>query len=218
MIVGLVDGVVGAHEVPGSVRELSSLPDPDYVDLFTLSTDIVATPERWARAMFGDVPSATELLIWRGLLGLRLYRGRSSATVAGWRIGGLGEDWIRLEAASWFLTANLLVHTADGRVALWTFLRYDRALGRVVWPPLSAIHRRVVPGVLRGVAARVAIRSRRSERAGGGDSGRRRPARPRGHAARTGYQLDSHRRGAWRVEAGSVGATEDYQMNVPSSW
>ena len=160
MIVGPGDGVVATNEVPGSVRELSSLPDPDYVDLFTLSTDASTTPERWARAMFGDVPSVTGRLIWRGLLGLRLSRARSSVTVAGWQIGGLGEDWIRLEATSWFLAANLLVHTADGRVSLWTFLRYDRALGRVVWPPLSAIHRRLVPRVLRGAAARVAIRGR----------------------------------------------------------
>ena len=164
MIVGPVDGVVATHEVPGSVRELSSLPDPDYVDLFTLSTSASTTPERWARAMFGDVPSATERLIWEGLLGLRLSRARSSATVAGWRVGGLGEDWIRLEAASWFLAANLLVRTADGRISLWTFLRYDRPLGRVVWPPLSAIHRRLVPRVLRGAAARVAVRSQRGER------------------------------------------------------
>jgi len=164
MIVGLVDRVVEVHEVPRSVRALSSLPDPDYVDQFTLSTDIEAAPERWARVMFGNVPSVAELLIWRGLLGLRLARGRSPATVAGWRIGGRGEDWIRLEAASWFVTGNLLVQTADGQVALATFLHYDRCVGRGVWPPLSAIHRRVVPGLLRDAAARVAAGSRRAER------------------------------------------------------
>lgn len=163
MIVGLVDRVVKAHEVPASVRALSSLPDPDYVDLFTLSTDIQATPQQWARAMFGDVPGVAELLIWRGLLGLRLDRGRSPATMAGWRIAGRGENWIRLEAASWFLTANLLVQVADGRVSLGTFLHYDRCVGRAVWPPLSAIHRRVVPGLLRDAAARAATESRRAE-------------------------------------------------------
>jgi len=161
----LVDRTVGTHEVPGSVRTLSSLPDPDYADLFTLSTDTEATPEQWARAMFGDVPSVAERLIWRGLLGLRLTRGRSPATVAGWQISGRGADWIRLEAASWFLTGNLLVQTADGRVSLATFLRYDRCLGRGVWPPLSAVHRRLVPGVLRDAAPRAAIKSRRAGKA-----------------------------------------------------
>jgi len=164
MMAGFAGRAVGTHQVPASVRALSSLPDPDYADLFTLSTGIEAAPERWARAMFGDVPGPAELLIWRGLLGLRLARGRSPATVAGWQIGGRGEDWIRLEAASWFLTANLLVQAADGRVSLGTFLRYDRCVGRGVWPPLSAIHRRIVPGVLRDAATRAASGSRRDVR------------------------------------------------------
>ncbi|SCG54187.1 hypothetical protein GA0070609_2909 [Micromonospora echinaurantiaca] len=156
MTIGLVDSAVGTHHIPAAVRALSSLPTIDYADLFTLRTEATATPEQWARAMFGDVPSVAELLIWRGVLGLRLSRGRSPDTVAGWRIDGRGDDWIRLQTASWFLTANLLVQTADGRVSLGTFLRYDRRLGRGVWPPSSAVHRRLVPGVLRAAAARVA--------------------------------------------------------------
>jgi hypothetical protein len=155
MTFDLVAGVVGTRNVPESVRACSSLPDIDYVDHFTLATTADATPEQWARAMFGNVPSLAERLIWRGLLQLRLSRGRSADTVGGWRIGGRGEDWIRLEAASWLLTGNLVVRATDGRVSLSTFLRYDRPLGHGVWPPLSAVHRRLVPGVLRGAAARV---------------------------------------------------------------
>lgn len=143
-----VRGVVGTHNVPESIRVLSSLSRIDYVDVFTLSVDADATPEQWARAMFGDVPSSAERLIWRGLLGLRLSRGRSPETVGGWRITARGEDWIRLEAASWFLTGNLVVEATDGRVSLGTFLRYERRLGQYVWPPLSAVHRRLAPGLL----------------------------------------------------------------------
>lgn len=149
---------VGPREVPASVRALSRLPAIDYVDHFTLAADADATPEQWARAMFGDVPSAAERLIWRGLLGLRLGRGASPDAVAGWRIAGRGEDWILLEAASWFLTGNLLVRAADGRVSLGTFLHYDRRLGRAVWPPLSAVHRRLAPGLLRDAAAKIRTR------------------------------------------------------------
>jgi hypothetical protein len=158
---GRVESAVWTQGVPGPVRTLSSLPEVDYADWFSLSTDVKATPERWARAMFGDVPSPGERLIWRGLLGLRLSRERSLDTVGGWRIGGSGEDWIRLEAASWFLAGNLVVRTAGGRVTLVTFLHYRRRLGRGVWPPLSAVHRRIVPGVLRDAATRVAARARR---------------------------------------------------------
>jgi hypothetical protein len=146
---------VGTPNIPGSIRALSSLPAIDYVDLFTLSTDADASPEQWARAMFGDVPSIAEQLIWRGLLGIRLSRGRSPATVAGWQIAECGDNWIRLEAASWFLTGNLVVRATDGQVSLVTFLRYDRRLAHWVWPPLSAVHRRLAPGLLRDAAARI---------------------------------------------------------------
>jgi hypothetical protein len=164
MTVGSVDNAVGTDNIPASVRALSSLPDIDYADQFTLFTDGHATPEQWARAMFGDVPSLAEMLIWRGLLGLRLCPGRSPATVAGWQIGDRGDDWIRLQAASWFLTGNLLVQTADRRVSLTTVLHYDRRLGQAVWPPLSAIHRRLVPRLLRDAAARAASGSLPAER------------------------------------------------------
>ncbi|MEV0118208.1 hypothetical protein AB0H77_34035 [Streptomyces sp. NPDC050844] len=150
-----IDGAVGVHRLPESFRALSSLSVIDYVDRFAIATDVVASPEQWARAMFGDVPSPAERFIWRGLLGIRLSRGRSPQTVAGWRIAARGEDWIRLEAASWFLAGNLVVRAADGRVSLGTFLRYDRWLGRLLWPPLSAVHRRLAPGVLRDAEAKV---------------------------------------------------------------
>ena len=155
MTIDLTDRAVGSPNIPESVRALSSLPDIDYADRFTPSTDAQAPPERWARAMFGDVPSAAELLIWRGLLGLRLSRERSPATVAGWQIGEQGNDWIRLEAASWFLTANLLLQTTQGQVSLATFLHYDRLLAQGVWPPLAPIHRRLVPRLLHNATARI---------------------------------------------------------------
>ncbi|GAA3388501.1 hypothetical protein [Cryptosporangium minutisporangium] len=143
--------------VTESVRALSSLADAHYADHFALVTDSAAdaTPEQWARAMFGDVPNPGERFIWRGLLGLRLSPGRSPDTVAGWRIGERGNGWIRLETASWFLSANLVVQAADGQVSLGTFIRYDRRLGGWIWRPLSRVHRRLTPGVLRDAATKV---------------------------------------------------------------
>lgn len=159
MTVSPVSSAVGTGNIPAYVRALSSLPDIDYADRFTLTTEVAATPQRWARAMFGDVPNPAEVLIWRGLLGLRLSRERSPATVAGWRIGRSGDDWIRLEAASWFLTGNILLQTADRRVSVGTFLRYDRRPAHRVWPPLSAVHRRLVPVLLRAAEAKLATGS-----------------------------------------------------------
>ncbi|MEV4538113.1 hypothetical protein AB0J82_30455 [Asanoa sp. NPDC049518] len=151
--------IVRTHEIPAPERALSSLAVVDYADHFTLATEVKATAEQWARAMFGDTPSAGEILIWRVILGLRLRRGRSPDTVAGWRIGARGDDWIRLEAQSWFLSANLVVHAPVGRVSLWTFLRYGGPVGRYAWPPLSAVHRGLVPGVLRTAASSIQRRA-----------------------------------------------------------
>ncbi|WP_017601371.1 DUF2867 domain-containing protein [Nocardiopsis lucentensis] len=150
-----VDGAVGTGAVPASVLALSSLSRVDYIDMFTLSTDVDATPEQWARAMFGDVPDPLARLIWQGLLGLRLSRGPSPDTVAGWRITGRGDDWIRLATASRSTSDNLVVRVADGRVSLVTCRRYGRPLDRLVWTPLSAVHRRLAPGVLRGAVTAV---------------------------------------------------------------
>ncbi len=155
MVLGSTEGAVGNGDVPASVLALSSFTDIDYADQFSRATDVDAAPEQWARAMFGDVPDVAERFIWRVLLHLRLSRGRSPATVAGWRIGDRGEDWVRLEAGSWFLTANLLVRAADGRVSLGTFVHYDRRVGRAVWVPLSAVHRRLAPRVLREAEGRL---------------------------------------------------------------
>ncbi|GAA2208941.1 hypothetical protein GCM10009850_043990 [Nonomuraea monospora] len=142
--------------IPESVRTLSPL--SDYIDHYTLATGVRATPEQWARAMFGDVPNAAERLIWRGFLGLRLTREPSPQTVAGWRIAEQGPDWIRMEAASWLLTANIVVRAAEGQVSAATYLRYERGLGRVVWTVLSPVHRALVPRILRmGEAARTSV-------------------------------------------------------------
>ncbi|MFI1829762.1 hypothetical protein ACH41E_25465 [Streptomyces sp. NPDC020412] len=162
---GAVEGAVGVRRIPEPFCALSSLPALAYVDRYTLNTEAAASPEQWARAMFGDVPSRGERFIWRGLLGLRLSRGRSAGTVAGWRIAERGDDWIRLEATSWFLAGNLVIQSSGGQVSLGTFLHYRRRLGGAIWPPLSAVHRRLAPGALRDAEARV-LAPPRTERDG----------------------------------------------------
>lgn len=151
---GQVESAVGVSTVPDSLRSASSLPRIDYADAFTLTTGLSATPEGWARAMFGDTPDLAARLIWRGFLGLRLSQGAAPDTVAGWRIAERGQDWIRLEADSWFLNGNLVVRADGAGVSLGTFLHYRRPFGGLVWPPLSALHRRLAPGLLRDAAAR----------------------------------------------------------------
>src|SRR5882724_2606251 len=55
MTAGSIASAVGVRQIAGATRALSSLPEIDYVDLFTLElgSDPGASPERWAGA--GDV-------------------------------------------------------------------------------------------------------------------------------------------------------------------
>jgi hypothetical protein len=151
---GPVTGLVGLSVLPADVLARSPLA-ADYVDHFSLPVDTRANPEQYARAMFGDVPSAAEVFIWRGLLQLRLSKGVSPHSVAGWRIAESSPDWIRLHAQSHSLTVHLVVSASSDQLELTTLVKYDRRLGRWAWDPLSAVHRRLAPSLLVNAAARV---------------------------------------------------------------
>jgi hypothetical protein len=75
--------------------------------------------------------------------------------VGGWKIADRGDSWLRVEASSWFLTAHVVLQVADGQVSVATFVRYDRPIAAFVWPPVSIIHRRVMPDLLRHAARRI---------------------------------------------------------------
>ncbi|MFI9048357.1 hypothetical protein [Streptomyces sp. NPDC053427] len=138
------------HHVPEAIRSLSTMADPDYLDLFTLTARDASdwSPEQWARAMLEDVAGRKGQILWRGLLGLRLERRGTPDCVAGWKIADRGDGWVRLGARSWFLTAHLIVEVRDGQVSLATFMQYDRPLAARVWTRVSARHRTVAPGLL----------------------------------------------------------------------
>src|SRR5262245_40476571 len=142
---------VRERNVPESIRSLTTLAHPDYVDLFAIETKSAArrSPEQWARAGVEEAAGFGGQLVWRVLLGLRLESRSSPDLVGGWRIAGRGDCWVRLEAASWFITAELVVHVDEGRVSVATFIRYDRLMAALVWPALSIGHRRAMPGLLR---------------------------------------------------------------------
>jgi hypothetical protein len=172
--------VVEQRNVPDTVRSLSTLAKQDYVDLFTVTAGTAAdrSPEQWARAAVEDtagefavgrviadwVDDAAGLagqFVWRVLLGLRLEWRPSPAHVAGWKIVHRGDSWIVLEAASWFLTAQIVVQVGDGQVSFATFIRYDRPVAALVWPALSVGHRQAMPGLLRHAAKVMASRGSR---------------------------------------------------------
>jgi hypothetical protein len=87
--------------------------------------------------------------VQRAFLGLRLQLRPSPDHLLGWKIADRGENWIRLEAASWFLTGHVLMHFDQRHASFASFIRYDRRLAAFVWPPVSLIHRHVALAVMR---------------------------------------------------------------------
>jgi hypothetical protein len=143
------------HDVPQSIRALSTMSPPSYVDLFVADVADATShsPEQWARAAVEGASEAGRFLAWRAALGLRL--SDAPDRIGGWRVGERGDGWIRVEAESWFLTAHMVFVVEPGLVSLATFVRYDRRLGALVWPPVSAVHRSVAPGFLAGAVHRL---------------------------------------------------------------
>jgi hypothetical protein len=146
-----VSTVVGLPNLPEAIRSLGGLASPDYADLYTVTTReaMDKSPEDWARATLEETPTGRSApSLWR-LLGLRLGPRHSPDHVQGWKIADRGDNWIRLEAASWFMTAHGVLQVDEGRVSVALFLRYDRPMAALVWPPVSIMHRRAVPAMLR---------------------------------------------------------------------
>jgi hypothetical protein len=146
------------RDVPADMRSRSSLERVDYADLFTATTSepVRLTPQHWARALQCSAPWRVRLIVaaasitQRWILGLRVDRPSSSSTMLGWKLADRGDNWFRLEASSsWLGSANLVFRSRGREVCFATLLRYDHPLARVVWTPVSRLHRFVGISLLR---------------------------------------------------------------------
>src|SRR5215813_10862007 len=122
--------VIQQRNIPEVIRSLSGMDSPDYIDLFTVTTNEAAdgSPEQWSRTAIEDVAGLGGQIILGGVLGLRLKSRPSAARGGGWKIADRGADWIRLEASSWFLTAHLVIRLDDEHLSIGTFIRYNRPI------------------------------------------------------------------------------------------
>ena len=145
-----MSSLVGVHDVPEAVRSLTTFTAPDYVDLFTVTTPAAADrpAEEWARAVLEHAGGRPARVLWR-LMGLRLGRRHSPGYVEGWKITARSDNWLRVETASWYLTAQAVCLVEEGQVSMSLSLRYDRPIAALVWAVVSGPHQRAVPGMLR---------------------------------------------------------------------
>jgi hypothetical protein len=147
----VVTGVVGLTDVPSEIRGIAALAGADYADCFTATTSWPRdrSAEGWARVALEETPTGRAApVLWR-LLGLRLGPTPSPDYVQGWRVSDRGDDWIRIETGSWLMTAHAVVQADAQHVSLALFVRYERPIAALVWPPVSVLHRRAVPAILR---------------------------------------------------------------------
>jgi hypothetical protein len=145
------------------------LADANYADIVTATIDETpsGTPEQLVRAVLNGMPRGLLVfvsLVQRVFLGFRLKLRPSPDRLLGWKIVGRGENWMRIEAASWFMTGHVVMHVDEGQISLASFIRYDRRPAAFVWPPVSLIHRQVALALVRS-ATRMQYRDRGSSNA-----------------------------------------------------
>jgi hypothetical protein len=142
------------RNVPEAVRALDTMVAPDYCDIVTATVEELPqrTPEEWLLVSLKGVPRGLLMfvpLIQRLVLGLRLQMRPSPDHVLGWKIADRGDDWLRIEAASWFMTGHVVMHVNEGQMHFATFISCDRWPAAFIWPPVSLIHRQVALALVR---------------------------------------------------------------------
>jgi hypothetical protein len=144
------------REVPEEIRSLG-LEGADYADIVSapLPDGPGRTPEQWMvdglRVLPGALTRAIPL-IHRGLLGLRVKLPPSADQPLGWSVAERDRDHISIEAAGPLIAARVVVHVGPTHGSLASFVRYERRLAALIWPPVSLIHRRVALALVRGAA------------------------------------------------------------------
>lgn len=111
--------------------------------------------EEWARAAWEGAPTPLRWFMlagWRFVLGLHLGPRPSPDHILGWQVIERDSDRTVCQLRSGFLSAVNLFRIADDRFIWSTFVTYDRPLARIIWPPVSVIHRVLVRSALRRAA------------------------------------------------------------------
>lgn len=113
------------------------------------------TAEQWARTAWECAPTPLRWFItagWRLVLGLRLGPRRSRDHILGWRIVDCHPEEIACQLDSWFLNGYNTFRLTDGHLIWSTFVTYERPIAKVIWPPVSILHRALVRSALRRAA------------------------------------------------------------------
>jgi hypothetical protein len=111
--------------------------------------------EEWARAAWEGAATPLRWFMvagWRFVLGLRLGPRPSPDYILGWQIVERDPDRTVCQLRSSLLAARNTFRKADGRFIWSTFVTYERPIARIIWPPVSVVHRILVRVALRKAA------------------------------------------------------------------
>lgn len=144
---------------PEDLQTLDSLAHADYSDCFSVPGGVSApiTPAQYTHLAFRAAPGLVRSMVpivQRFLLGLHTDRESSVERPLGWTIVAGGNDWIRLEARSWMMTAHLVGKLSRQRVDLATFVRFDHPVAHPIWRAVVPLHRLAGRAILHSAARR----------------------------------------------------------------
>ena len=94
---------------------------------------------------------------WRFVLRLRLGPRNSANHILGWQIIDRRPDETVCQLRSGFLDAYNTFRLVDGRLVWSTVVIYEGPIARVIWPPVSVLHRPLVRFALRRAARATAL-------------------------------------------------------------
>lgn len=133
---------------PAGLCNLPQRP-PSFVCAY--ATDVVAgdtrSSEEWARQLWDGAPTLLRWFMtegWRRVLRLRLERRRSPDHILGWSVTERLPERTVCRAQSPLLTAFNIFVRRDGEFVWSTYVFYDRPLARLIWRPVSLLHRPIV--------------------------------------------------------------------------
>ena len=112
--------------------------------------------EQWARAAWEGAPAPLRWFMlagWRFVLGFRLGPRHSGDHILGWHIVERRPDETVCQLSSGFLGAYNTFRLADEQFVWSTFVTYQRPIAKIIWPPVSLLHRALVRLALRRASA-----------------------------------------------------------------
>jgi hypothetical protein len=117
-----------------------------------VAADDHRSSEQWARAAWEGASAPMRWFIvfgWRFVLRLRLGPRHSPDYILGWRIVDRDRAETACQLESPFMNAFNTFRLDQGRLVWSTFVFYERPVARMIWPPLSIVHRLLVRMSLR---------------------------------------------------------------------